>query len=478
MSSCSKEIFIKEFVAQLKCEKAALFIGSGISRNAGYANWKDILRECAEEIELNVEKEEDLITLAEFYVKGKQRTKIDKTIASYFRDSTGTPQKVHELITTLPLRSIWTTNYDTLIERAYSRADITYSVVTNDDSYISSNPAATIKIHKIHGDVNCPKDCVITRKDYEKYEETHDIVLSELKGEMCTNSFLFLGYSFSDIDIQHILSKIRLIYEDEHPQRHYCIIEKIKLEKCESQDDYEYKCKRQIHHINDMQSYGLNVVLVDDYNEIEGILQKISHLVNINDVLICGAYENNSNLAQVRISPVAAKLAELLINNDFKIITGYGKNLGTDIVTGAFIGCATAGVKAKRFNDNVHLCPFPFKLPETIDRKELYTNLRKNMIAKTRISIFISGEKLSKSGDIIDSDGVWEEYELSKRQGNLIIPIATTGGISRRIWNAENESKSQISQTEEFQLLNKEVDPEKIVNIVLQIINNYIKQNK
>ncbi len=65
-------------------------------------------------------------------------------------------------------------------------------------------------------------------------------MLSELKGEMCTNSFLFLGYSFSDIDIQHILSKIRLIYNDDHPQRHYCIMEKIRKENCDDEDDLFY----------------------------------------------------------------------------------------------------------------------------------------------------------------------------------------------------------------------------------------------
>ena len=234
------DIFIKEYSEKLKCEKASLFIGSGISRKSGYANWKDILRECAEEINLNVDKESDLITLAEFYVKGKQRTKIDQTIASYFKDKNGEPSTTHHILSTFPVKSIWTTNYDTLIERSLTKADITYSVVTDDESYVSLDPAAKVKVHKIHGDVKTPSRCVITRRDYEKFEETHDIVLSELKGEMCTNSFLFLGYSFSDIDIQHILSKIRLIYNDDHPQRHYCIMEKIRKENCDDEDDLFY----------------------------------------------------------------------------------------------------------------------------------------------------------------------------------------------------------------------------------------------
>ncbi len=132
----------------------------------------------------------------------------------------------------------------------------------------------------------------------------------------------------------------------------------------------------------------------------------------------------------------------------------------------------------KSFNDNVRLFPFPFKLQDSEDKKKLYTSLREIMISKTRISIFISGEKSSVTGNKISSDGMIEEYEISKKQGNLVIPIATTGGVARRIWDEENESKSQISQTEEFQSLNTEVDPEKIVNNVLQLINNYIKNYK
>ena len=82
--------FIKNYSKSLKDGKASLFIGSGISRKSGYARWKDILRECAEEIELDVEKEvQDLITLAEFYVNDKNRTKINQTIADYFKDSNG-----------------------------------------------------------------------------------------------------------------------------------------------------------------------------------------------------------------------------------------------------------------------------------------------------------------------------------------------------------------------------------------------------
>ena len=475
MKEMKKNVFIKEYAEQLKCGKASLFIGSGISRKAGYANWKDVLRDCAEEIELNVDAEQqDLITLAEYYVRDKQRTKITQTIAEFFSDKKGAPVKVHEIISHLPVNSIWTTNYDTLIERSLKAADISYSVITDDKSYTNLDRSAQVIVHKIHGDVGNADKCIITRKDYENFEKDHDIVLSELKGEMCTNSFLFLGYGFKDTDIQHILSKIRLAYEENHPQRHYCILEKVKSEDYSSEEEYKYKQKKQEHHVADMQSYGINVVLVDSYDQIEDILTEIKVRVHINDVLICGAYEDGTRNKDNRIAPLAEKLSTELIAKGYRIFTGYGKNLGANIVAGAFKGCAGAGSVAKAFNENVFLFPFPYKLPDGTDRKKFYTDLRSNMVSKAQISIFISGEKLD-NGVLINSPGVMEEYELSKQQGNLIIPVASTGGAALAIWNKMEEDGFN-GDIDLYKSLSEELNPDKIVDKIFEILNSYTKK--
>lgn len=209
--------FVKDYAKAIKENRASLFIGSGLSRPAGYVGWKDILRDCAIELGLDVDKEEkNLITLAEYYhINKRQRTTITQTIKEFFDDSKGRLTTTHRLISTLPITSIWTTNYDRLLERAYQAANLPYTVITDDDSYREINRNAEIVIHKMHGDVTNADKCVITRKDYEQFELDHEVVLAELKGEMCSNSFLFLGYSFSDTDIQqHILSRIRLIASD------------------------------------------------------------------------------------------------------------------------------------------------------------------------------------------------------------------------------------------------------------------------
>lgn len=472
--SCSVDILIKEFSKSILDKRASIFIGSGLSRPAGFAGWKDVLRECAEEIGLDVEKEErNLITLAEYYAIGKQRTKINTTIKEFFADNKGEPTINHSLISTLPISSIWTTNYDRLIERTYEKANIHYSVLTDDSSYKELDNSSKIIIHKIHGDVNTSDKCVITRKDYEEFIETHDIVLSELKGEMCSNSFLFLGYSFSDTDIQHILSKIRLIYKHSHPRRHYCIIEKVNSTKCKDNIEYQYECKKQEHHIADMQSYGLNVVLVDSYDDITNVLGKIRQRVLLKNILISGAYDLNYAYAS-RCSKFAEKISTELIKNSCKIFTGYGENLGSDIVAGAFDGCRQVKKEVKDFNENVFLFPFPYKKKKTPERDELYQRLRINMISHTQIMIIIGGSKIEK-GQRSNADGIEKEVEIANTQGVFVIPIASTGGSALQIWDEINKSGSVYAKSDEFQELSKVVSPDEAWNVVNTIIAKYIK---
>lgn len=462
----SEESFIKEFSESLKNGNASFFIGSGISRKAQYVGWKDVLRECAIDIGLDVEQENDLITLAEYYVRDNQRTKITETIKNFFADSKGEIQDIHKIIASLPVNSVWTTNYDTLIERGFASAGITTTVITDDLSYRNIDRTADVKIYKIHGSVKNADKCIIARRDYDEFARTHDIVLSELKGEMCSNSFLFLGYSFSDTDIQHILTRIRLTYDKEHPQRHFSIIEEVKRNPKETDAEFEYRKNKQSHYVSDMQSYGINVLLVESYDRIEQILSTIRNKVFARNVLISGAYESSDAIAESRISPVATKLSTELTKSGYKIYTGYGKNIGADIVNGVYNACSDLGAKSKKFDDNIVIYPFPYKGTNKESKKKIYFEIRSRMASSTKIMIVIAGKNKSRN-----SAGVYQEYQLAKEQGNLIIPIASTGGSAREIW-VELNGQNYYNDNELFQKLGTETAPDEIVNVVMKLIND------
>ena len=110
------EAFIKDFVKDLSESNVAIFAGAGMSKSVGYVDWPELLRDIATEIGLNVDNEHDLIALAQFHVnQHKGSVKLAKKILEEFSEQ-AEPSIVHDILARLPIRTYWTTNYDTLIE--------------------------------------------------------------------------------------------------------------------------------------------------------------------------------------------------------------------------------------------------------------------------------------------------------------------------------------------------------------------------
>jgi hypothetical protein len=190
------------------------------------------------------------------------------------------------------------------------------------------------------------------------------------------------------------------------------------------------------------------------------MLAMIRHNIYAKNVFVSGAYEEDIKFADTSVGELTRNLCQRLIENDYKIYTGYGKNLGADIVAGAFGGCTTVDdstskeVALKRFEDLVHLFPFPYKKDMEADtRKAFYTELRKNAIANTSITIAINGTK-RVNDKLIASDGSLEEVHIAAEQGNKIIPIAITGGAANQIWMERKNRKERLTDTEPFETLN------------------------
>lgn len=469
-AACRKDEFIRDYSTAITESRAALFVGSGLSQDACAYDWKGLLREAAEDIGLSVDKEADLISLAEYYVNTKRsRSKINEAISKCFKDIR-TPAENHRLLASLPISSYWTTNYDCLLECAFTNMGLSYSVITDDDSLKKHIDGKDIILRKLHGDVDRPAECVITRRDYEEFAFKHEILLSQLKGEMCFKSFLFLGYSFSDTDINHILTRIRLFYKGDSPRRHFCILLNVRKGAEEPNDDFEYRKCRLEHHIADLQSYGISSVLVDDFAEITEMLKAIRHRISAKQVFISGAFEEDSSDT---FAKYARDISQWLIENGYRIHTGYGKNIGAEVVAGAFSACEKSKTKIKSFNEAVSLYPFPYQKAMTDDeRKAAYTELRKSAILRTHITIIINGTKKQiNSSAIIVSSGVLEEGNLSIEQGNVVIPIAVTGGAAQQLWQEINSSGSAYSQTDDFKALAaSDATFEKVMDAVKNIV--------
>lgn len=67
-SAVDRNAFLREYAKALREGEAALFIGAGLSRAAGHVDWKQLLKEVAEELQLDVDREGDLVVLAQYDV--------------------------------------------------------------------------------------------------------------------------------------------------------------------------------------------------------------------------------------------------------------------------------------------------------------------------------------------------------------------------------------------------------------------------
>ncbi len=273
----SKEYLIKNFAKMIQEGHAALFVGAGMSKGAGLVDWKELLKEPAEILGLSLERETDFPEIAEYFVHkmGNRGSFIQRII-----NDLGIPEKgnaFHKFLPDLPVKKIWTTNFDTLLEDSYRSAGKVCDVIKQDTDFVTSKPQSEVKIYKMHGDISNPAHIIITQDDYDTYESRYPTMLSKFYNDMAEESFLFLGFSFTDPNFDKVLSRIRSRFGN-LLREHYTILR-------EPEDDYEKNKLK--HFIQNLKRYNIQAVVIQNYAEILDILRQIKkQYADVPEILI------------------------------------------------------------------------------------------------------------------------------------------------------------------------------------------------
>ena len=86
--------------------------GAGLSHESGYVDWKVLLREIANDLKLDINRETDLIAIAQYHLNEKRsRGRINQTIVDELAGSAKATRN-HGILARLPIPTAWTTNYD------------------------------------------------------------------------------------------------------------------------------------------------------------------------------------------------------------------------------------------------------------------------------------------------------------------------------------------------------------------------------
>jgi Sir2- and TIR-associating SLOG family/SIR2-like domain len=429
--------FITAFVTEINNGDAAIFAGAGLSASIGFVNWKGLLKDLADELNLNIEKEHDLISVAQYHFNKFKRGKINNKIKNEFTTLKDGSEN-HKILSRIGIDTFWTTNYDQLIEKTLEAEGKTVERKLRNEDFGSNIKKKDAIVYKMHGDKDSPDEAILTKDDYETYNDKRELFSTALRGDLLSKTFLFIGFSFDDPNLDYILGRIKILLKDNTPN-HFCLFKEIsendfkdvnKTDE-ENKEDFLYAKIKQELKIDDLIRYGINAILIKDYSEIPLILSEIEIRIRRKNIFISGAAHDYSPYTEADAKDLIHNLSYKLAEKEYKIVSGYGLGIGSIVINGALDFKLNSNYR--NLDDLLILRPFPQTQSGNKTIPEIWTDYRNEMISKAGIAIFVFGNKLV-NGNIVNSNGMEEEFEICLKHNVIPIPIGSTGSVSKYLW--------------------------------------------
>jgi Sir2- and TIR-associating SLOG family/SIR2-like domain len=423
--------FIKRYAEAMGSGDVAIFAGAGLSRAAGYVDWRSLLRDIATELKLDIDRETDLIAIAQYHLNEKRhRGRLNQAIVEELAGS-ATPTRTHRILARLPISTAWTTNYDQLLERSFEDAGKIVDLKLTQENLAHTKRGRDVVLYKMHGCVTQPHEAVVTKDDYEQYERRRPLLVESLKGDLIAKTFLFLGFSFTDPNIDYILSRVRVLL-GANVREHFCVMrmsERPGRMVGHKKAEYEYERHKTTLRQADLRRFGIETVWVDDYSQVEPLLTALSSFIHRKAVFVSGAAHDPAPLGRARLDDLAREIGERLIGEGYNLVSGFGLGLGEQCVIGALR--TLYGIPKGADLERLVVRPFP--RAKKANQQEQNTRHREDLIARSGVVVVIAGNR-EKAGGTEISPGVLEEVDIALREGKRIIPVGSTGHAARRVW--------------------------------------------
>jgi hypothetical protein len=325
----------------------------------------------------------------------------------------------------------------------------------------------------MHGDVGDPDKAVLTKDDYEGYFRDREAFVTALAGDLVSKTMLFVGFSFTDPNIDYVMSRIRVVLRSQ-PKQHYCIMRREGRKPREKIASFEYRSRQQDYFVKDLARIGVHALMVDDYLDVTRILRAIETRYRTRTIFISGSAHDFGTWLPDDAGRFIELLSAGLIGKGFNIVTGFGLGVGPSVIAGALREILEH--PKQRSHNQLQAFPFPVDDGSAPARRNLYRRHREDMISKAGIAIFLFGNKRDRRGNIVYADGMREELSIARSLGLQIIAVGSTG------WVAEETVKEIIGsltgRTKAFKKAfavanDSNADIESTVKAILTMVNEY-----
>lgn len=244
---------IKEIQKAQEKNQLVIFVGSGVSNNSGIPTWGNLIKVIADKIKYykcnTCKKQQDCskseceerydftqdeyLRIPEYYYQqdtSENHSKYYELIKNTLKNDKDSNPIDDEIFKILP-HHIITTNYDALLEKSKNLNSKLYTVVSQDSDLLSKSDERYII--KMHGDLEIPETIVLKESDYIDYEQKHTLISTFIRSLLVNHTFLFLGYSLNDYNLNLIIGWInyfKKFYKVEDRPMNYMVSSEAPLE--------------------------------------------------------------------------------------------------------------------------------------------------------------------------------------------------------------------------------------------------------
>lgn len=214
--SADERLLARRLAAEARADRLVIFVGAGVSRDAGLPDWRELLIQLhpqdlsePEQKQLDDLDLRDQATLIEQSLGGRDQLieKISEVISRCRHIGL-----THALLASLGAGQAITTNYDNLFELACTQRG--HSV----DQDITVLPYGRVVegrpwLLKLHGSIDHRDHhdhIVLTRSDYMGLARERSALFGIVQALLVTKHLLFVGYSLSDDDFHQLVDEIRI----------------------------------------------------------------------------------------------------------------------------------------------------------------------------------------------------------------------------------------------------------------------------
>lgn len=425
----------------------AYFLGSGISAASGLPDWKGLLEELAIPLGLEINENDDLTRIAQYFQNADNGNR-GPLIGRLRESMIPKAEKInsyHESIKRTNLSVIWTTNYDTILEKTLS--DTLLATRACDDDLVNMPSRHGIELIKIHGcaERSKPVDLIITEEDYENFVIQKPALARRLGHDLLHKSLLFIGYSYRDPNISTIVVEARRLAGNS-TREHYFIAER---------ENTEPKRIRQELWHNDLRRFGFRTAFIDDFQELSEALAQISLRSRGNSVFVTGSHRNSDQEVE--------QLGKLLVDiEDIILLDGQSEGVGRTAANAFGSECVR---QKKDIRQHVRYFPNPYAFnPGFSDNPSLLGTLK-----KWRASLF----KAAQFVVVYDGGmGTQAEVEIALEMGCRIIPALGSDHPFGK-WLIENQRIKEQLTPDFIDCLGKgKPTPQQILNFIKECLGH------